>query len=75
METLKIKAEVDMDTTLVKLGFTKGKQYYNYQNISVRMSDRIICFAFEASPARYTRSYKLELPKILLTMMAEGVLE
>lgn len=39
------------------------------------MSDRIVCFAFEASPARYTRSYKLELPKILLTMMTEGVLE
>ena len=75
MGTLKLKENIDMDKELTLIGFTKGREYYNCGDISVKISTRDIFYSFTSSVTRHVRSMKLFLPKTLLIMIEKGLVE
>lgn len=75
MESLQVKAEIDLDEVLPEFGFTKAREYFHCGNVSVRIYDRIVCISHEAPAARNPRSYRIALPKVLLTLINKGVIE
>ena len=75
MGTLKLKENIDIDKELTLIGFTKGREYYNCGDISVKISTKDIFYSFTSPTTRHVRSIKLFLPKILLIMIEKGLVE
>lgn len=75
MGTLKLKENIDIDKELTLIGFTKGREYYNCGDISVKISTKDIFYSFTSPTTRHVRSMKLFLPKILLIMIEKGLVE
>ena len=71
---LKVKESIDLNEFLPKIGFVKAREYFHCGNISVRISDREVCFSCETPASRNPRSYKLSISEVLLKMMALNIL-
>ena len=75
-KNLKVKENVDMMNELTKLGFTKGRDYYNHPSgISVKIDNKELFLSATHSGARHPISMKINIPSLLLEMVKKEIIE
>ena len=64
-----------MDKELTSIGFTKGREYYNCGDISVRICDREIMHSITVPGLRHTSERRFNISKVILQMIEKGLVE
>ena len=72
---LRVKSNINLDEKLIEMGFTKARDYFHCDNISVRICDREVVVSYTQGRVYHPIDKKISISNILLKMIDEGILE